>query len=230
VRSLSLAIAEAARASTLDELGLYAFPALAQALDATPAFLAEARADLSRSVGIAGDLPAFQEYVRDYVLEDPIGTAAILSEKEVIVFEQFSHSRAYSEFHRVHDFEHHMLVRFHGDRITTDGALAMGFTRGKNQPAFGEREAELAELALPAFYGAAERILGCCLAGFAERKGLTPAEIRVLSVLAQGLSNQQIGRQLALSVDTVKTHLSRIFRKLEVRSRAEALVVLRRGR
>jgi hypothetical protein len=61
----------------------------------------------------------------------------------VTIFEQhlerrtIQESRAYNEFHRVHDFEHHMLVRFHGDRLTAPGALSMGFTRGKRLAAFG---------------------------------------------------------------------------------------------
>jgi DNA-binding CsgD family transcriptional regulator len=51
---------------------------------------------------------------------------------------------------------------------------------------------------------------------------LTHAEARVLRLLAQGLSNAEIGEQLRVSNETVKTHLKRIFAKLGVNSRAKA--------
>jgi DNA-binding NarL/FixJ family response regulator len=41
--------------------------------------------------------------------------------------------------------------------------------------------------------------------------------------MAQGKSNGQIGRELYLSEDTVKTHARRLFRKLGVRDRAQAV-------
>lgn len=53
--------------------------------------------------------------------------------------------------------------------------------------------------------------------------GLTGQEIRVLERLAEGLSNKQIARRLGLSPNTVKTHVSNIFGKLEVRRRTEAI-------
>ncbi len=51
---------------------------------------------------------------------------------------------------------------------------------------------------------------------------LTPREREILRLLAQGFSNQEIGEQLALSVGTVKNHLSVIFAKLSVRDRTQA--------
>ena len=56
----------------------------------------------------------------------------------------------------------------------------------------------------------------------AERRGLTPAEARVLSVLALGCSNREIARRLSVSIETVRTHVRRVLEKLGVRSRAEA--------
>jgi DNA-binding NarL/FixJ family response regulator len=51
---------------------------------------------------------------------------------------------------------------------------------------------------------------------------LTPREREILRLLAQGFTNQEIGEQLALSVGTVKNHLSVIFAKLAVRDRTQA--------
>jgi DNA-binding NarL/FixJ family response regulator len=52
---------------------------------------------------------------------------------------------------------------------------------------------------------------------------LTEREQQVLSGMAAGKSNSQIGRDLYLSEDTIKTHARRLFRKLEVSDRAQAV-------
>lgn len=51
---------------------------------------------------------------------------------------------------------------------------------------------------------------------------LTEREREILHLLTQGLSNKEIGLQLALSPHTVKVHLHRILEKLDLRSRVEA--------
>ena len=48
---------------------------------------------------------------------------------------------------------------------------------------------------------------------------LTPREVQVLGLVARGLSNSEIGRQLYIGEATVKTHLLRIFVKLGVNDR-----------
>lgn len=52
---------------------------------------------------------------------------------------------------------------------------------------------------------------------------LTPREIEVLDLLAQGLPNKQIARQLVISEHTVKFHVSSIYTKLGVTNRTEAV-------
>jgi DNA-binding NarL/FixJ family response regulator len=51
---------------------------------------------------------------------------------------------------------------------------------------------------------------------------LTPRELEVLEILVRGGSNPQIARELALSPNTVRTHVQSILTKLQVRSRLEA--------
>jgi DNA-binding CsgD family transcriptional regulator len=59
---------------------------------------------------------------------------------------------------------------------------------------------------------------------------LTDRETDLLQALCAGLGNDQIARELNISRSTVEFHLTRIFKKLEVTSRAEAIVrVLQHG-
>ena len=50
---------------------------------------------------------------------------------------------------------------------------------------------------------------------------LTPQELQIAQLAADGLSNREIGQRLYLSHRTVSTHLYRVFPKLEITSRAE---------
>jgi len=54
---------------------------------------------------------------------------------------------------------------------------------------------------------------------------LTERELQVLRGMAEGKSNAEIGRELYVSEDTVKTHARRLFRKLGARDRAHAVAV-----
>lgn len=51
---------------------------------------------------------------------------------------------------------------------------------------------------------------------------LTPRQAQVLNGMCRGLSNKDIGRELYLSEETIKTHARTLFRKLQARDRAHA--------
>ena len=53
--------------------------------------------------------------------------------------------------------------------------------------------------------------------------GVSPRECEVLELLAEGASNKLIARRLAISPNTVKTHVARLFEKLEASSRTQAI-------
>ena len=57
--------------------------------------------------------------------------------------------------------------------------------------------------------------------------GITPRELEILGLIAAGLSNRQIGDRLFITESTVKTHAYRLFDKLDVRRRVQAV---QRGR
>ncbi|HWA58285.1 MAG TPA: helix-turn-helix transcriptional regulator [Gemmatimonadales bacterium] len=53
--------------------------------------------------------------------------------------------------------------------------------------------------------------------------GLTPRELEILELIAEGLSNREIAGRLFVSENTVKTHSSRVFDKLGARRRTQAV-------
>jgi DNA-binding CsgD family transcriptional regulator len=53
--------------------------------------------------------------------------------------------------------------------------------------------------------------------------GLSPRECEILALLASGQSNKQLARTLDISPNTVKTHLARLYEKLEAQNRVQAI-------
>jgi len=56
-----------------------------------------------------------------------------------------------------------------------------------------------------------------------NKLGLSKRELEVLQLMAEGLSNQEISERLFVSLSTVKTHTSRLFEKLDVKRRTQAI-------
>lgn len=63
-----------------------------------------------------------------------------------------------------------------------------------------------------------------------EKLGLNRRELEVLQLLATGYSNADIAKDLYLSVSTIKTHVSNLFVKMEVKSRTQAIAKAKRLR
>ncbi|HYS61795.1 MAG TPA: response regulator transcription factor [Gemmatimonadales bacterium] len=70
-----------------------------------------------------------------------------------------------------------------------------------------------------------ERVIATAAPATVPREGaaLTPRELDVLRLVAQGLGNKEIAADLDLSTHTVKYHLASVLAKLGVRSRTEAV-------
>jgi DNA-binding CsgD family transcriptional regulator len=60
-------------------------------------------------------------------------------------------------------------------------------------------------------------------AGKLKELGITQREHEILVLIAEGLSNREIGERLFVSENTVKTHSSRLFEKLSVNRRVQAV-------
>ena len=66
-------------------------------------------------------------------------------------------------------------------------------------------------------------------AALAQQAGLTPRELEMLTAISRGLSNRDIAKELWVTEQTVKFHLSNVYRKLDVSNRSEALLVAMRA-
>lgn len=151
-----------------------------------------------------------------------------------------------------------IMLAVPGDEITLDRAIALG-ARGYLAPDVDRSELaavaahSLSASVVPQQSGRPDRAPGSSVGGPAGgtpggaaagdplRNGtghgpvpgageLTKRELEVLSGMSHGRSNAQIGADLFLSEDTVKTHARRLFRKLGASDRAQAVAIgLRRG-
>ena len=58
-----------------------------------------------------------------------------------------------------------------------------------------------------------------------KERGITKRELEILELIAQGMSNREIGEKLFVSENTVKTHSSRLFDKLSAKRRTQAVQI-----
>jgi len=87
--------------------------------------------------------------------------------------------------------------------------------------AIGERTVD-AELERAAISGLG-RFARQAREGSAVDAALTPREQQILVLLAEGLTTRQIGRRLGISARTVEAHVAKLYRKLSVHSRVQAI-------
>ncbi|NTW40381.1 MAG: response regulator transcription factor [Cellulomonadaceae bacterium] len=139
-----------------------------------------------------------------------------------------------------------IMLAVPGDEITFDRAIALG-ARGYLPPDVDRSELAavaahtLATTVVPQPNGPLPRAAGAVAANGAVTgvvsvprppgsPELTRRELEVLAGMSHGRSNAQIGAELFLSEDTVKTHARRLFRKLGAADRAQAVAIgLRAG-
>ena len=124
---------------------------------------------------------------------------------------------------RAHPDARIVMLSGAGDRDAVAAAISGG-ARG-----FLHKSASRAELCATVATALAEQSLGDVLgarsvaADEPRAPELTERELQVLNGMAHGRSNAEIGRELYLSEDTIKTHARRLFRKMQVNDRAQAV-------
>jgi DNA-binding CsgD family transcriptional regulator len=122
-----------------------------------------------------------------------------------------------------------------GDRFGHARALlALGVVRRRQRQKRAARDAieaaltEFERLGAATWTEKARAELGR-IGGRTRVEGLTPAECRVATLVAQGRTNREVAAALFLGQRTVETHLSHVYAKLGVRSRAELARTFRPG-
>jgi DNA-binding CsgD family transcriptional regulator len=93
--------------------------------------------------------------------------------------------------------------------------------RRRSHESLEQARAIFANLGAPLWVARAERELRPLGGRPTSRLTLTPAEQRVAELAASGLTNRQVAAALFISPKTVESSLARVYRKLEIHSRAE---------
>jgi DNA-binding NarL/FixJ family response regulator len=114
-----------------------------------------------------------------------------------------------------------VMVTVAQDRDAVARAIATGARGFLTKDATREEITSTVSFALEsAAWGSAQRRPRELLGG--EPPALTERELQVLEGMSRGRSNGEIGKELFLSEDTVKTHARRLFRKIGAADRAQA--------
>jgi predicted ATPase/DNA-binding CsgD family transcriptional regulator len=183
----------------------------------------EAQAQLARAAGeVSGAEELLHEALRAfYDAGDPSGVADVLESLAAHVSELQNAEQAVRLLGAADGIRAALgCVRFPVRQPSYEGELS-ALREAVGQEAFAAAWSAGASASLDDAVAYAER-------GRGERKrpmrgwdSLSPAELRVVELVAEGLTNPQIGERLFVSPRTVQAHLSHVFAKLAVSSRAE---------
>jgi DNA-binding CsgD family transcriptional regulator len=156
-------------------------------------------------------------------LDRPAARAAALRCGGLIAAARGDGERAQTAFAAA--LEQHERVTLPIDRARTLLAKGAMLRRAKRKRAAREALEEALEVfderGAKLFAAATTRELGRISGRAASARELTPSEQRVAELVASGRTNREVAAALVLAERTVESHLSHIYRKLGVRSRAE---------
>lgn len=168
--------------------------------------------DRYREVGQSAD-PISQRMVQQQI---PVHHLSVQS------LEDWHQSKLYQDVFCIYELEHGMVAPLIGAGRLIGGIY---FMRGKGLPSFNDTDLiQLSSLCqhlsvrLATLRFAISPSLNNCL---------TPREVEIAELVAQGFSNREIGLKLSISRDAVKQVLKRMFQKLDVSARAEMIAKLK---
>ncbi|MBD2057500.1 LuxR family transcriptional regulator [Oculatella sp. FACHB-28] len=168
--------------------------------------------DHYQDVGQSADLVS-QQMIRQQILVHHLSVQSL---------EDWHQSDLYQNVFRIYGVEHGMVAPLIGVGRLIGGIY---FMRGKELPAFGDRDL-IQVSSLCQHLSVRLATLRLAIAPSIVN-GLTPREIDIAELVAQGFSNREIALKLNVSRDAVKQVLKRIFRKLDVSARAEMVAKLK---
>ena len=186
-----------------------------------------AEVDLQGGPDVKGFAERYEQIGRrsDPVLRYVFENHAPAHEELVLSSEDWKQSDLYQNCYAYYDHEHVMM-----GPIVNAGRLMGGayFTRTSDAPAFNLQDlAQLSGLCLHISARLATLRSQPTRLNSAIASRLTPRELEIAELVAQGLTNAEIGTALQITQNTVKQALKRMFRKLEVSARSEMVAKLR---
>lgn len=200
-------------------------------------FPVSASAELEAPISVGLDERIFAQY-HDYYGRFDCYRTIVFGQKVIPIVDRASDFLRFADWgkneHRA-DFllpnnMHYLL----GLQLFADGGALMStisLHRTNRQGDFGDADQQLLRLLSPHLQENLRRVqtkatqdnTALVIDRIRTGYGLTPREVTILQLLAEGRSNKQIAEQLCISIDTVKTHLRSLFSKTKVSSRAKLL-------
>ena len=170
-----------------------------------------------------------QDYETRFALLDPISPGSCLSDNRFVacLHEEISPRSAEHARYRADFMRRHQLIDALEVFLVSEVGIVVGCSllRHVGHPEFSGEDMNkahalkaLGDLTLSKMFPGRLASLEMIATQF---PALTPREAVIAQLVAVGLSNKQLSEELGISLATVKSHLLNIFRKLNVRSRAE---------
>ena len=144
---------------------------------------------------------------------------------------QFHETALYREFYRQSGTEFQLVCQV---PVSAPAVVGLAFNRRRGD--FNERERQVADRARRYLHLCYQRLERMMPSPWDDARpnpgllalGLTPRQAEIVAQLGRGLSNKAIARALGIAPATVKKHLEDAYRRLQVSTRAEAVVAAQR--
>lgn len=173
------------------------------------------------------NLSRYQDY---YQFHDPIThkmrhSRQAISVNQVISQSDLMKTEFYQDF-LAHDGMHYGVNLYVFDEQGNNLA-DFRLWRSRHRDNFDNNDLEMLNIIAPHFRNSMRRLNKCDGQQLVQRYQLTQREFEVLGLLNQAFSDQQIAEQLHISLSTCRTHIRRVYQKLDVHQRAQLLDFLK---